>query len=109
MSMNPEAKGQHDPGHLAAGVIEKINEGFVALDSQMNYLYINRRGSELLKRKPEDLIGKNYWEEFPEDKDSSFGKAYRQALETQAITYLEDYYAPRDLWFENRIYPSEQG
>ena len=25
-----------------ANIIEKINEGFVALDAQMNYLYINR-------------------------------------------------------------------
>jgi PAS domain-containing protein len=109
MITDSEVKGQYDPSQLAADIIEKINEGFVALDAQMNYLYINRRGSELLKRKPEDMIGKNYWEEYPEDKDTSFGKAYRKALETQAIIYLEDYYASRDLWFENRIYPSENG
>jgi PAS domain S-box-containing protein len=92
-----------------AHIIEKINEGFMALDAQMNYIYINRRASELLQRKPEDLIGKNYWEEYPQDKDTSFGKAYLQVLETQTPTEVEDYYVPRDRWFENRIYPSESG
>lgn len=45
-----------------ASMVERINEGFVALDAQMNYIYINQRGSELLQRQPEDLIGKNYWQ-----------------------------------------------
>jgi PAS domain S-box-containing protein len=92
-----------------ANIIEKINEGFVALDAKMNYAYINQRGSELLKRKPEDLIGKNYWDEYPEDKNTSFGQAYLRALETQTHIKLEDYYAPTDRWFENRIYPSPDG
>jgi PAS domain S-box-containing protein len=137
MKTNPKSKGQRGPDKLIAdkknrrvsrsdgrqagkkhrkrpnmqfiAIIEKINEGFVALDSQMNYIYINQRGSELLKRRQEDLIGKNYLEEYPQDQDTSFGKAYRQAMETQTILYVEDYYAPRDRWFENRIYPSVDG
>ncbi|HMD83017.1 MAG TPA: PAS domain S-box protein, partial [Anaerolineales bacterium] len=92
-----------------ANIIEKINEGFVALDAQMNYTYINQRGSELLNRKPEDLIGKNYWDEYPEDKNTSFGQAYLRALETQTPIELEDYYAPGDRWFKNRIFPFGDG
>jgi transcriptional regulator with PAS, ATPase and Fis domain len=49
-----------DPKAQFANIIEKINEGFVALDAGMNYTYINQRGSELLRRKLEELIGKNY-------------------------------------------------
>src|SRR6185369_14033106 len=92
-----------------ANIVEKMHEGFAALDGQMNYVYINQRGSELLKREPADLIGKNYWDEYPQDKDTSFGQAYLLALENQTPVTLEDYYAPRDSWFENRIYPSEAG
>jgi PAS domain S-box-containing protein len=98
-----------DPKAQFANIIEKINEGFVALDAGMNYTYINQRGSELLQRRPEELIGKNYWEEYPQDRDTSFGKAYLQALETQTPVEVEDYYAPRGRWFANRIYPSENG
>src|SRR5688572_12378134 len=92
-----------------AHIIEKINEGFVTLDAQMNYTYINQRGSELLKREAEDLIGKNHWDEYPEDKDTSFGQAYLRALETQTPVDVEDYYASGDRWLQNRIFPFESG
>jgi len=104
-----EKKHQSPSDIQFANIVEKMQEGFVALDRQMNYVYINQRGSELLQRKPEDLIGKNYWEEYPQDKGTSFGQAYLRALENQTPITLEDYYAPRDRWFENRIYPSEAG
>jgi PAS domain S-box-containing protein len=90
-------------------IVERINEGFVALDPQMNYMYINQQGSELLRRRPEDLVGKNYWDVYPQDKETAFGRAYLRALETQTPIELEDYYAPGNRWFENRIYPSARG
>lgn len=92
-----------------AEFIERISDGFVAFDAQLNYIYVNKRAGELLRRKPEDLIGKNYWEEYPEAHETPFAKAYRQALETQMPILIEDYYAPWDRWFENRIYPSSDG
>lgn len=89
--------------------IERISDGFVAFDAQMNYIYVNRRGGELLGRRPEDLIGKNYWQEYPEARGTPFADAYARALETQEPVLIEDYYAPWDRWFENRIYPSKGG
>ena len=106
---NTQKKRKNPSDIQFANIVEKINEGFVALDAQMNYTYINQRGGELLKRRPEDLIGKNYWDEYPEDKDTPFGQAYLRALETQTPIEIEDYYAPGDCWFENRIYPSADG
>ena len=103
-------KKQQRPSDLQfANIVEKMHEGFVALDKQMNYVYINQRGSELLKRIPEDLIGKNHWEEYPQAKNTSFGKAYLRALENQTPIAMEDYYAPLGIWLEKRIYPSEDG
>ena len=90
-------------------LIERISDGFVAFDAHMNYTYVNRRGGELLGRKPEDLIGRNYWEEYPEARGTPFANAYMRALETQTAITIEDYYAPWDRWFENRIYPSTDG
>ncbi len=90
-------------------LIERISDGFVALDAQMNYIYVNQRAGELLGRQPGELIGKNYWDEFPEARGTPFADAYLHALETQAPILLEDYYAPWDRWFENRIYPSRGG
>src|SRR5512138_1078055 len=111
MKEKPDFEAQRHS--LAAGhfmeLIDRISDGFVAFDAQMNYTYVNRRGGELLGRKPEDLIGKNYWDEYPEARGTPFADAYLRALETQTAITIEAYYAPWDRWFENRIYPSDDG
>jgi PAS domain S-box-containing protein len=92
-----------------AKTLARVADGFVAFDAKMNYTYVNEKGGELLGRKPEDLLGKNYWKEYPEAKGTPFANAYVRALETQTPIFLEDYYEPFDRWFENRIYPSPDG
>jgi PAS domain S-box-containing protein len=108
----PHAAAANDSGVSPAhftDLIERISDGFVALDAKMNYTYVNQRGGELLGRKPEELIGRNYWEEYPEAHGTPFANAYVRAIETQTSVLIEDYYAPWDRWFENRIYPSNDG
>lgn len=92
-----------------ADLIEHISDGFIVFDAGMNYIYVNKRAGELLGRKPEDLVGRNYWEEYPEARGTAFANAYLKAMQTQTPVLLEDYYAPWDRWFENRIYPSGEG
>ncbi|HXQ33731.1 MAG TPA: PAS domain-containing protein, partial [Anaerolineales bacterium] len=91
------------------GILERISDGFVALDNEMNYIYVNERGGDLLGRKPVELIGKNLWQEYPEAEGTSFANAYLRALKTQVSIQFEDYYEPWGRWFENRIYPSKDG
>ncbi|MFZ5918266.1 MAG: PAS domain-containing protein [Chloroflexota bacterium] len=90
-------------------ILQRITDGFVALDNNWNYTYVNARGGELLGRQPADLIGKNYWAEYPEAKGTPFALAYERALREQVPITLQDYYAPWERWFENRIYPSADG
>ena len=104
---NKESRVPHHES--MASILERISDGFIAFDAQMNYTYVNERSGELLGRKPEDLIGKNYWKEYPEAKGTPFAEAYIRARETQTPIQFENYYAPWDRWFENRIYPSKDG
>jgi PAS domain S-box-containing protein len=98
-----------DSREQLAGILEMIGDGFVAFDAELNYTYVNERAAALLGRPPEELIGKNYWREYPEARGTPFADAYQRALETQAPIEFENYYAPWDRWFENRIYPSAAG
>lgn len=96
--------------NLLAGVFERITDGVVALDKDWHYTYVNRRAALMLNRdKPEDLLGKHIWTEYPEGIGQPFYKAFYKAMETQKPVYLEEYYEPWDRWFENRIYPSPDG
>ncbi len=87
----------------------QISDGFVAFDKSMNYTYVNQKAGEFLGKKPEDLIGKNYWKEYPEAKGTPFADAYVRAFEKQETIIFEDYYQPWNRWFENRIYPFPEG
>lgn len=94
----------------AADVLGRVSDGFVALDNNWRYTYVNQRAAEMLNRhKPEDLIGKHIWTEYPEGVGQPFHLAYEKALAEQQTIVLEDYYQPWDRWFENRIYPSPDG
>ncbi|MBU2920526.1 PAS domain S-box protein [Winogradskyella psychrotolerans] len=89
--------------------LNNISDGFVALDTNWCYTYVNKKAADLLGKSKDDLLGKHIWDIFPEGKGLSFYKAYHEAIETQKTIYFEDYYEPLDKWFENRIYPSKKG
>ncbi len=89
--------------------LENTSDAFVAIDKNWNYTYINKKAGQMFNRIPENLIGKNIWKEFPEGIGQKFYHAYHQAMREQEFTYIEEYYPPWQCWYENRIYPSEDG
>jgi PAS domain S-box-containing protein len=89
-------------------ILENISDGLVALDKDWRYTYVNRHAAELFGRRPEDLIGRHIWTEFPEGIGQPFHLAYEKAMAERIVIQMENYYE-RNRWFENRIYPSPAG
>jgi PAS domain S-box-containing protein len=89
--------------------LNNISDGLVSLDTNWCYTYVNKKAGEFLGRRPESLIGKHIWTEFPEGVGLPFYNTYYKAVETQQTIYFQEYYEPFDKWFENRIYPSAEG
>jgi PAS domain S-box-containing protein len=94
---------------LLFSTLENMTDGFVSLDKNWNYAYVNKTAGAMLGKNPEDLIGKQIWAEFPEGINQPFYKNYYKAVETNKPVYFEDYYHPWDKWFENRVIPSKNG
>ncbi|WP_193197505.1 CHASE3 domain-containing protein [Nostoc sp. MG11] len=92
-----------------ATILESVTDAFIALDHNWCFTYVNQRAGQILDRRPEDLIGKNIWEELPEATEHNFYHAYYQAVAEQRVIQMEEYYPPWERWFENRIYPSQEG
>ncbi|MEO6538219.1 MAG: PAS domain S-box protein [Ferruginibacter sp.] len=90
-------------------VFERITDAFIALDNEWNYTYLNKKAAELHAVLPEDLIGKNIWEQFPEVIEEPFYAALHLAKETQQPQRLQLYSASAGKWFEDLIYPSANG
>ncbi len=90
-------------------VLESITDGFLAFDSEWRFTYLNHEGARTLGHSPEELLGKNLWEEFPELASTSFGQLYQRVFAERVPLELEDYYPPFEAWFAARAYPTEMG
>src|SRR6266487_3333274 len=90
-------------------VLERISAGILAFDTEMNHVYVNERAGEVLGREPQNLLGKNFWEEYPASTGSSFADACQRAFETQTVVSFDGYFPPSEVWLEGRVYPSRDG
>jgi PAS domain S-box-containing protein len=105
---NGEEEVQHKTRQIN-DILDRIDEGFIALDKEFRYTHANKKIGKMTGRDPGSLIGKYVWDEFPEAVGSITYKAFEQAYKEQRYICEVDYYAPYDLWQENHIYPSEDG
>ncbi|MCF6182264.1 PAS domain S-box protein [Lutibacter sp.] len=95
--------------NLLSNTLSSIHDGFVILDKNSNYLYINKKAEELLGKSSSELMGKNIWKEFPEKEGDIFYDAFQKAVKTNKTIHFENYFEPWHKWFDNRIIPSEEG
>jgi PAS domain S-box-containing protein len=90
-------------------ILERVADGFVALDRDWCYSFVNARAAAMFGRTPEELVGKHIWTVFPDGVGQPFHLAYERAMREQVVITLAARYEPWDRWFENRIYPSPDG
>jgi PAS domain S-box-containing protein len=91
------------------GLLERITDGFYAIDPKGIVLYWNKAAEEMLGKSREEVIGKSLWDCFPEGRALNFYTFYQQAFELQKTLQFEGYYPPRDIWAEISVYPSANG
>ena len=90
-------------------LVERITDGFLAMDSRFTFTYVNARAGEMLGHNPASIIGRNIFNDFTYQKSNSFNEACMHAYETQQFVFLENYYEPLGRWLENSIYPAPDG
>jgi len=90
-------------------LIQRIKEGFISMDKNFRYTYINKQAADMLKRDTVQMIGKTMWQEFPDLIGTETYSAFQAAMQRQKYHGIIQYYEPLDLWQEIHIYPSEQG
>ena len=88
---------------------ERIVDPFIALDNDWNYTYLNSSALLLLGETESEIIGKNIWKKFPKLIGEPFHEALLLAKKTQQPQRCELYYSAEDKWFNDLIYPSENG
>lgn len=89
--------------------LETITDGFIMVDHEMRYTFVNPRAGELLRASPETLVGNTVFDLFPATGALPALRELKQAMEHQVPVCVESFYAPYDTWFESYIYPSNDG
>src|ERR687886_211193 len=89
--------------------LEGMSDAFFALDTQWRFSYVNYKAAQYLQRSPEELFGKNFWEEFPDLVNSVFYDQYHKAVAKQVGVIFEKYYRPLKVWWEVRVFPGRDG
>lgn len=90
-------------------ILESITDGFLEIDRNWCFTYVNRRAANNVGYEPGDMIGKNIWEMFPGLVGTEQETFHRQAMDQRQPVHVEIHGALTDRWYEYRIYPSPIG
>ena len=92
-----------------AETLESINDGFLILDHDWRFGYLNHQAETLIEGRREDLLGRNIWEAFPAARGTVFQNEYERAVRERITVRFTEYYPPMNRWFQVSAYPSHDG
>jgi PAS domain S-box-containing protein len=90
-------------------VLSGIQEAFFLLDRSYRFVYLNQAAAHMARSEVADMIGRSFWELFPDLVGSGLDAALEAAQLSGQLMRLEEYYASRQRWYEHRVHPSGDG
>jgi len=89
--------------------LEGLTDGFVLLDHEWCFVYINPEAERILHRNREHLKGKCLLAEFPETASGKFLEKCQDAIRDGRTIEFEKYYPPLAIWLYMKVSPSDLG
>jgi PAS domain S-box-containing protein len=93
-------------------ILESITDAFYTVNPNWEFVMLNDAALRSIGEhltKPEDLVGKNLWAEFPELVGTPAEAMYRRAAEEKIPGEVEQFYGPWGRWFSTRAFPIRGG
>ena len=92
-----------------AEAIEHIAGSFIILDRTWRFSYVNRNAVRPIDLVPEDVIGRDLWEMFPEFRGSVTAEHYQRVMNERQTARFEDRSPVNGRWYEISVYPVPEG
>lgn len=89
--------------------VERMSEGFCALDTDWRIQYVNDRAERIFQHDRDELLGGDLWEILPELLGTTIESQFRDAAETGDSRRFEHYVPSLQTTFEVHAYPSTTG
>jgi PAS domain S-box-containing protein len=96
----------------ATHIVESITDGFMTIDRDWRITYINPRAEQIfrpLQKTMENVLGKVFWDEFPDTLGTIFEASYRRSMRERVTVAYEAFYPALGSWFDVRAYPLNEG
>ncbi|MEJ8804261.1 PAS domain S-box protein [Pontibacter sp. H249] len=90
-------------------IFESITDAFCTIDRNWKYTYVNNEFERLTGFRKEDVVGKTFFELYPNEGNTEFYRNYRQAMETGNSAHFDAYSPEHGNWFELKVFPSTEG
>lgn len=95
--------------HQLTTTLESITDGFVTLDRDLRFTFVNRQAERRSGLARADLLGKGLAEQFPTFLDSGFRAEFERALREGTAGHVEAFSPAIGRWLSVAVFPSEQG
>jgi PAS domain S-box-containing protein len=92
-------------------ILDSIHAYFYSLDTNWNFLYVSKCMADDFDLKPEQLLGKNFWDTFPRFLGTAVEKNFWETMQTKEIRQFEwkTIYALGRPYREFTVFPSADG
>lgn len=90
-------------------ILESIGDAFFTLDRNWIVTYWNKESERITGVKRQELIGKNFWEFFPQLEGGVYDINYHKSVKTNKSVYFQDYFEYLNVWLDVSAYPSKEG
>ena len=89
-----------------SSMMNATSDGVLQLGYDWTILYGNQRAQELIT---DFEIGNPFWESFPSIVGTPIEDNLRRCMEERFTVVYENHFAPTNLWFRARAYPTQEG
>jgi PAS domain S-box-containing protein len=98
-----------DSERRLAHTLASITDGFVTLDREWRFTFVNKEAEELLRKPHAALIGRVVWEVFPEMVGGDLYRSFQRAAAERVMVEVEASPPGTAQYFSSRVYPSLDG
>jgi len=90
-------------------ILESIGDAFYALDAEFRFTYVNRKAEQLWGKQREKLIGRVFWDEFPQAVGSEAAEMQLKVMRELRPVQFETRSRILDAWLDISLYPDANG
>lgn len=93
----------------ATEILESIGDAFYAIDHEWRFTYVNHHALALFERPREEIVGRHFFDVFPQVRDTEVHARYRQAMAEGRACAFEAYSPILRRWTSFSVYPQAGG